>query len=158
MAGALLTVDQPCRVVEAVCGSRIQGACPGRGLGQNEPQADPPGGKDSEPTIPRADHGSLCVRVPPSSEVMGVVIERIVNALTRVDEADPQCCSLKVALELEPGPLYVLNDLNGLAAFHAAIPPEYEDRIGWNLDVAHWELAGADAGALLKCEIGRAHV
>ena len=45
--------------------------------------------------------------------------------------------------ELEPGPLYVLNDLNAIRLMQPQLEKHgLHELVGWNLDIAHWALAG----------------
>jgi sugar phosphate isomerase/epimerase len=73
----------------------------------------------------------------------GEAIERIVQVLLAVA---PHAIAnkLRLALELEPGPLYVIRDSRTLEAFCHRVSREslLNGCVGLNLDVAHWHLAG----------------
>lgn len=58
-----------------------------------------------------------------------------------VDQARKQ--NIRLALELEPGPLFVVRDLKTVRSFceHLA-NPRFDGIVGLNLDIAHWHLAG----------------
>lgn len=61
---------------------------------------------------------------------------------------------VRFALELEPGPLYLLGTWQALVALceQLEMRPEFVDVIGLNLDVAHWRLAGISADQVRGCE------
>jgi hypothetical protein len=72
-------------------------------------------------------------------ESLRAVVDR-----TRLEPKD----GVALAVELEPGPLYVLNDHAGLVALADLLAARGAERyarvVGFNLDVAHWFLAGID--------------
>ena len=80
-----------------------------------------------------------------------VVLNRLSNCLKKIQVGfGIELDRLKVALEVEPGPLYLLRNKESLDAFAKAIKGhrcEYVKKcIGFNLDIAHWCLCGD-----LKC-------
>jgi sugar phosphate isomerase/epimerase len=70
-------------------------------------------------------------------------IDRVVEVLCAVaDEAIK--ANVRLAIELEPGPLYIIRNLKTLELFCERISNEklLSDCVGLNLDIAHWQLAG----------------
>lgn len=69
-------------------------------------------------------------------EMLKVAMDRSRLSLDRL----PQ-----IALELEPGPLFLLNDTRQLESFAgdiATADPRVAAKVGFNLDIAHWWLEG----------------
>lgn len=101
---------------------------------------------------------TLYARRGNESVLMSVVLERIAEALHAVSveyhgRLKFDAC-MRVALELEPGPLYLLRDRDTLLAFRQAIEdlgePIVDACVGYNLDVAHWWLAQRINAAWLR--------
>jgi hypothetical protein len=65
-------------------------------------------------------------------------LARLVDSLDQVISRSP--ANVILAVEVEPGPNYVLGDLESLLRFFEVIDnhPVLANRVGFNLDVAHW--------------------
>jgi sugar phosphate isomerase/epimerase len=77
--------------------------------------------------------------------------ELLVRRLVRVVEQAGLVPSkgVSLALELEPGPLYILNSLESLKYVAARLSsPPLAGVVGFSLDIAHWVLAGMRAASL----------
>jgi sugar phosphate isomerase/epimerase len=114
--------DYP-RVVEIVAGSVIKGIWRGK------------------PTAPDDEEYPIVALV----EERELAIERLAEGLAQACEGAGLLESdhLSLALELEPGPLFVLNSLDALKWCHRALEKQgILPFVGFNLDIAHWHLAG----------------
>ncbi len=130
----------PVKSLEIVAGSRFAG------LAESERIA----GMDTED--PDIKH---CYIVNMMSREDGVrqVIRSLVDALNSLG-GDKELSDYPVlALELEPGACFILNDLAALKIFAATISdhPLLSTRVGFNLDIAHFRIAGITPEQLSEC-------
>ena len=125
LAAALREQGHPVDTVEIVAGSRVArvSAQPGKSgvLYSADWPPDP---------LPLVDN--LCRNLVP-------VAEKALEA------------NLRLTVELEPGPLYILNDRDPLLRFCAQLKENdaLSRAVGVNLDIAHWDLAGITSDWLL---------
>ena len=128
IAEALQETGHPAHVIELVCGSQV------RGLRRS---ADDSSGYDVELVSPSA--GRDCV------------ISNLERVCRTMAKRGPD---VSLALELEPGPYFLLRDWESLKEFATKIStsrsPELRRFVGFNLDVAHWRLAGIDVEAVRR--------
>ena len=78
-------------------------------------------------------------------DLTSVTLDRLAACLAKVvSEHGIRSDRIRIAMELEPGPLFLLRDLASLERFASAIErhpsPLVRDCVGFNLDVAHWWL------------------
>jgi sugar phosphate isomerase/epimerase len=80
-----------------------------------------------------------------------LLIKRITRLCHRID-ASCRDTNFSLALELEPGPLFVLHDMDSLVDVAQRIENStsaaLKRRVGFNIDIAHCILAGIDPDAL----------
>lgn len=80
-----------------------------------------------------------------TESLIQVVLDRLSECLEAATESGVDSQRLRIALELEPGPLYLLKDANSLCQFSEAIDNHpsrlVQHCVGFNLDIAHWWLA-----------------
>jgi sugar phosphate isomerase/epimerase len=117
----------PISVMELVAGSVIHGVWAGWAERQSEAESR------ECPTI-------VANRFPPE-KILRRLFEALQSLLADIKEA-----GVHVAVELEPGPLYALNNQDTLNLFcDIASKPEFKalsPYLALNVDVAHWALAG----------------
>lgn len=94
----------------------------------------------------RGDHEKSC-RVHQMS--MEDALRRVRESITTLED-DIMKAGVRLAFELEPGPLNVLSSAEDIVALAAVVPDSLRERICFNLDIAHWELAGVTAEAALS--------
>ena len=120
---AMLREKHPIRVIETVGGSLVDGIWPG---------------------IDQADKGTARTTFVANILSDEAAFSRLAAALQ--EPADlARSKGIQIALELEPGPLFILRDLDTLSRFakqHLCTEP-LRSAIGYNLDVGHWILSGA---------------
>ena len=100
----------------------------------------------SDPKLDRDGRKTMHARRLDDMRLIRFLLTNIGTAIKRIQEHyDSAIVSkLRVPLELEPGPLYLLRDPQSLDAFDAEITAsskEIADCVGFNLDVPHWWLA-----------------
>ncbi len=122
-----LQAEQPAAVIQIVVGSVIDQFI-----------------IDDRPTTPR-----FTVSSRNRDDLTSVVLNRLAACLAKVvDEHGIRPERIRIAMELEPGPLFLLRDLASLKRFASAIEthpsPLVSDCVGFNLDVAHWWLCRRD--------------
>lgn len=101
-------------------------------------------------------------------DLTGVVLERLAACLSKVvDEHAIRPDRIRIAMELEPGPLFLLRDLASLERFASAIGNHpsnlVRECVGFNLDVAHWWLCrdirpDSDLSESIRSRIYGAHI
>lgn len=124
------------RVIELVAGSRITGV--GRVRARDE--------GSSEHSV----EGYLAHRSTAEAAIV-----RLIKNLKRAiqDGGLNDNFEISIALELEPGPLYVLNNLENMHKIAQVIDDAgLTNRVGFNLDIAHFALAGIAPKQLLQKE------
>jgi sugar phosphate isomerase/epimerase len=122
LASLLRSNVNPVLTVEAVAGSLVDGIWPGI---------------DEEDKEPRTTFVANVM----SDEV---AFARLTRSLFQPAQLAVKY-GLQIALELEPGPLFILRDLDTLNRFatkHLQEEP-WRSAIGFNLDIGHWSLSGA---------------
>lgn len=123
VASALKTHHkQPISTVEIVAGSRIAGTWPGLY------------------EFPKEIVPMYVANVLDRSEAIKNLVSRLNNLADYAEDRD-----LSLAVELEPGPLFVVNDpssLDELCANLENIEPSLSQIVGLNCDIAHWSLGG----------------
>lgn len=120
LASALQDRGHPCRILELVAGSLLDGVWPGK----------------------EKEEGSVYVaNVLDREDAIGDFLNRLgpvaKEALTK---------NIGLAIELEPGPNFIINDLQSLDILcrhlNNSRNTALKRAVGLNLDVAHWSLAG----------------
>ena len=128
LAGAIQERGHPCRILELVAGSLIDGVWPAK----------------------ERNDGSVYV---------GNILDRdkaIEGLLVMLKPIAEEAAKRKIvlALELEPGPNFILNDIKALDKLCRSLSNNentvLSSNIGLNLDVAHWSLAGITLSSLLS--------
>jgi len=120
LAGALQDRGHPCRILELVAGSLLDGVWPGK----------------------EKEEGSVFVANVLDRE------DAIDEFLRRLGPVAKEAIEKKVtlAIELEPGPNFIINDLQALDSLCQRLDntrnAALRRAVGLNLDVAHWSLAG----------------
>lgn len=139
-------------VIEIVAGSRIHGIWPGTLAGET-----------------RGSGPVFVANVMSRAHLGQAFLENLSAVVEEMDVASP----VRFAIELEPGPLHLLNDWDALVWF--ALQLEGEEfgeklgaRVGFNLDIGHWAfLTGirlddlartSELGSLVRRRILHAHV
>lgn len=116
-------------VVELVAGSLLDGAWPGQFI-------------NGEPVLVANRLGN--------SEKQSAIVQRLESLITLA-----QSNGLRLALELEPGPIYALNGLQAIAGIVRELERleqrlgVSEPMLGLNLDIGHWILDGISPETLL---------
>ena len=127
-----LNADKPKIVIEMVAGSRIDGLWPGKDL--------------REPDI------HFYANRMTKAEGIRRLLDCIQQAL-RESIPSPEQSRVAIALELEPGPLYLLNSFKAMQSIQKEIErrqdPFLDQLVGYNLDIAHWKMAGINPAWLL---------
>lgn len=118
-----LQAEQPAAVIQIVVGSVIDQFI-----------------IDDRPTTPR-----FTVSSRNRDDLMNVTLDRLAACLAKaVNEHGIRPDRVRIAMELEPGPLFLLRDLASLERFASAIERHpsslVRDCVGFNLDIAHWWL------------------
>lgn len=129
------------KVVELVAGSQIGGVAPARRKYD----------KDLENVI------FVAQRRNPDSRFQGMFHRESLIAVAR----HAKNMGIKLAIELEPGPLYAINSFEMLEAFYDDLGrfyPEGLSVVGFNLDIAHWILAGIKPEQVLGSELIRRQI
>ena len=123
LARELQLLGQPTRTIEVVSGSLIDGVWPGRDVRRSLGE----------------DGSTFVANRLGFDRALGRFLEAIHEAVAPVEGTD-----IQFAVELEPGPLYVINNFKSLRSLCGALSRDrtLADRVGVNLDVAHWALAG----------------
>ncbi|HEV8607928.1 MAG TPA: hypothetical protein VGQ99_21515 [Tepidisphaeraceae bacterium] len=121
-------------VIELVAGSRMDGVWPFKYCDPN---------RNASPKEARYIANRISV-----DEALSRLIERLQPVAVEAFE-DEQGKRISLAVELEPGPLYALNEWLTIAKFcqklgSSQTPREVSQVVGLNLDVAHWKLADID--------------
>jgi sugar phosphate isomerase/epimerase len=110
-------------VVEVVCGSRFSGIFPA---------IDQECAGDEEEVVVAAVMG----RKTALSNLMR-------NCKIICDQIAGLPLSVRIALELEPGPIFTMNDENSIGhVLRHLRQGDQLKRVGFNLDIAHWRMAG----------------
>ena len=128
LSGALKLADRMQRshrhrtwVVEVVSGSRVLG------LLERKPK--------------RGDKRYVAA-VESRERAVANFLKNVASSLHKTERIDKR---IKIAVELEPGPFYTVNDRQGLEELERAIvdaDSRVQARLGFNLDVSHWQIAG----------------
>lgn len=115
--------EKQLHVIEVVGGSRVQGLWRGR---PETMRAD----------LPKQTYFAIRKKKTEAIRALALALESSLRlACPKPDD------ELAIALELEPGPLYVLNDLSSISRCIAKIDRKYRSYVGLCLDIAHWHLA-----------------
>lgn len=124
--------NHPIKTIELVCGSRMAGIWPAVKLcGDGNDQS-----VDGGVNLHQCDF--VANRMEPN-EAMNRLLEILREVAQEAHEYQ-----LSFALELEPGPMYVLNNLDAVHTLFKAIlcDPMLRPCVGMNLDIAHWMMLG----------------
>ncbi len=135
LAKELQEIGHEVRSIELVAGSLVNGVWPGI----------PKDIDDAASFLRRNSKRSYVANRVPDSEAcrrLGVNL----HAALKSEECSAVRESITWALELEPGPLFVLRDWKTLRNLNALLEQHrIFDNVGFNLDVAHWRLAARHA-------------
>jgi hypothetical protein len=78
------------------------------------------------------------------TSLISLVLDRLSQCMNAAKNKGVDTDRLRIALELEPGPLYLLQNKDSLEEFSKAIDdhecPLVKKCVGFNLDIAHWWL------------------
>lgn len=77
--------------------------------------------------------------------VLATLNKALIRASSPLKQQRMSVLDARIAIELEPGPLFLLRDLQTLRQFAEGIRQSnslVRDCVGLNLDIAHWRLAG----------------
>lgn len=123
LAGHLRKDGHPLKTIEIVAGTLVDGIWHGRSLIEKDP-------KEAEAYI--------------ANRMSEVLARHNLQAALVSLAAEIQNAEVQIALELEPGPLYLLRDWKTLVAMSDMLDadPILSPLVGLNLDIAHWTLAG----------------
>lgn len=92
----------------------------------------------------KGDEQRFSVSTRERTSLIGLVLDRLSACLNAAKDKGVNTNRLRVALELEPGPLYLLQNKDCLEEFSKAIDdhecPLVNRCVGFNLDIAHWWL------------------
>lgn len=101
-------------------------------------------------------------------DLMSVTLNRLAACLAKVVNGHGiRSDRIRIAMELEPGPLFLLRNLASLERFASAIErhpsPLVRECVGFNLDVAHWWLCrdirpDSDLPGSIRSRIFGAHI
>ncbi len=126
--------------------------------------------------LPDANYPQLIAQTMSDAEAANNVVTNLKRALKngRSASGSPHEClgqllrkqNIALCLELEPGPLYALRDLNTLLTFCKELDETFRDEysdlpIGFNLDIAHWRMAGISPALVpkeIRRRIGHSHI
>ncbi len=122
------------RVVEIVCGSRFSVTL-----------------KDSHDR--QRKHPELDVGIRSDEDAQDRLVKQLECAVAYASEVCNNLGTIpNIALELEPGPFFVLRDLNTLKSLCLKLEKNENlaSRVGFNLDIAHWRIAN-----ILRTDVAR---
>jgi sugar phosphate isomerase/epimerase len=132
LANELQDLDQPCRIIEIVAGSLFEGTWRGIRTGSN---------------IHRKDRIVYVANIMSREQA----INNFISNLKSISEFLNS--TVKLAIELEPGPSFVLNTWESLQYLCKKLDDEANlSHVGLNLDVAHWTLAKITPEMVRNCK------
>jgi hypothetical protein len=125
--------------------------------------------------LPDAPYPQLIAQTTSDREAAQNVVRNLYEALQRRGSTGKDAASLgsllsqkhiSLCLELEPGPLYALRDLDTLKTFcleldRVATADTGGFPVGFNLDIAHWRMARIEPHAIppeVQNRIGHSHI